>query len=105
MACRGDDGSHITCAQQGGQGKPSVRAGPPVGVTCAEPPPERTATSACDPMMAMDLGAAGEDGDMGRGPDDGCGCRRRGVERKLPAGILQQRCALLNAAAAKSIAI
>src|ERR1039457_5669342 len=57
MACRGDDGSQITCAQQGGQGYLSVRAGPPVGTTCAEPPPERTATSACDPTMAMDFAA------------------------------------------------
>src|SRR3982750_3993919 len=45
IAASGEDGTHTTSAQQGGHGKPSVKAGP-VGFTRAEPPPESTARSA-----------------------------------------------------------
>src|ERR1700733_13716461 len=54
IASRGEEGSQTTRAQQGGQGLPSVRAGPPTGYTWDEPPPESTAISACEPITAID---------------------------------------------------
>src|ERR1022692_2299615 len=39
-----------------------VTASPPGGSTCAEPPPERTPTSACDPISAMDFTRAASSG-------------------------------------------
>src|SRR5271170_1704362 len=56
MAFSGDDRSHTTDAQHGGHGVPWVNE-PPIGCTCAEPPPEITATSACDPITAIDCSA------------------------------------------------
>src|SRR5215469_442090 len=54
IAFSGEDGTQITGAQPGGFGLPSVSAGPPTGSTCAEPPPESTPMSECDPMTAID---------------------------------------------------
>src|SRR5450432_410596 len=54
IAFKGDEGSQIAGDQQGGHGLPSIRAAPPTGCTWAEPPPESTATSAFDPITAMD---------------------------------------------------
>src|SRR3954453_10399688 len=56
MAVIGDDGIQMARAQHGGQGLlRSMSAGPPTGITCAEPPPEMTPMSACEPMIAIDL--------------------------------------------------
>src|SRR6185436_14171648 len=53
IAFSGDDGCQTAGAQQGGHGVPSVSAGPPTGVTWADPPPESTPMSACDPITAI----------------------------------------------------
>src|SRR5512143_2109552 len=64
IAASGGDGSQTTCDQQGGQGKPSVSDAPPLGQTCAEPPPESTPISACEPMTAMEVRPAALSGSV-----------------------------------------
>ena len=64
IAARGEDGSKtwdalrqpapLDPAEAGGHTGGRVSAAPPVGATCAEPPPETTPTSACDPMTAIE---------------------------------------------------
>src|SRR5690242_10491402 len=54
IAFSGDEGSHTTADQPGTVGYTAGNGEPPTGCTCAEPPPESTATSACDPMTAID---------------------------------------------------
>src|SRR5271157_2057827 len=53
MAWSGEDGSQMTSDHPGGLGYPSLSAGPPQGSTWAEPPPESTPMSACEPMTAI----------------------------------------------------
>src|ERR1700730_3422682 len=53
IALSGDEGSQMTGDQPGGFGSPSLSPAPPMGVTCAEPPPESRAMSACEPITAI----------------------------------------------------
>src|SRR5579872_6221684 len=55
MAFSGELGSQMTCDQQGGHGWVAASAGPPTVCTCKEAPPERTYTSASEPMTAMEI--------------------------------------------------
>src|SRR5512143_832492 len=54
IAFNGDDGYHTSASQRFVVGT----ALPPGGSTCAEPPPEITPTSACEPITAIDFTAA-----------------------------------------------
>src|SRR6185437_15470544 len=63
MYRRGDDGKYTTSCQLADPGWGSI-ALPPGASTCAEPPPESTPTSACEPTIAIEVDAEALSGRM-----------------------------------------
>src|SRR3974390_1211445 len=63
MNFSGEEGNHIGFCQSALPGFGSM-AFPPGESTCAEPPPERTPTSAWEPMTAMERTLSAERGRM-----------------------------------------